>query len=82
MKLLQWPGIVASCFFEHIIKPDCMKWREKHEGFAGQRLVVLPRPALTTALQNPLLKQLLPTDAGYYPKAKIMFACVKKGVRK
>jgi AraC-like DNA-binding protein len=46
-----------------------MKWREKHEGFAGQRLVVLPRPILVTALQNPLLKQLLPTDAGYYPKA-------------
>jgi AraC family transcriptional regulator, arabinose operon regulatory protein len=47
-----------------------MKWREKHEGFAGQRLVVLPRPILATALQNPLLRQLLPTDAGYYPKAK------------
>jgi AraC family transcriptional regulator, arabinose operon regulatory protein len=46
-----------------------MKWREKHEGFAGQRLVVLPRPTFGTALQNPLLKQLLPTDAGYYPKA-------------
>lgn len=47
-----------------------MKWREKHEGFAGQRLVVLPRPIMATALQYPLLKQLLPTDAGYYPKAK------------
>jgi AraC family transcriptional regulator of arabinose operon len=47
-----------------------MKWREKHEGFAGQRLVVLPRPVLATALQYPLLKQLLPTDAGYYPKAR------------
>jgi AraC family transcriptional regulator of arabinose operon len=47
-----------------------MKWREKHEGFAGQRLVVVPRPVLITALQYPLLKTLLPTDAGYYPKAK------------
>ena len=47
-----------------------MKWREKHEGFAGQRLVVLPRPIMATAIQYPLLKQLLPTDAGYYPKAK------------
>lgn len=47
-----------------------MKWREKHEGFAGQRLVVVPRPILATALEYPLLKQLLPTDAGYYPKAK------------
>jgi AraC family transcriptional regulator of arabinose operon len=47
-----------------------MKWREKPEGFQGQRLVVLPRPVMATALQHPLLKQLLPTDAGYYPKAR------------
>ncbi len=46
-----------------------MKWREKHEGFAGQRLVVVPRPVLAKALSNPLLKHLAPTDAGYYPKA-------------
>jgi len=32
--------------------------------------VVVPRPILATALEYPLLKQLLPTDAGYYPKAK------------
>jgi AraC family transcriptional regulator of arabinose operon len=47
-----------------------MKWQEKHEGFIGQRLVVVPRPVLAAALRNPLLKHLLPTDAGYYPKAK------------
>jgi AraC-like DNA-binding protein len=47
-----------------------MKWREKHEGFVGQRLVVVPRPILSKALQNPLLKHLLPSDAGYYPKAE------------
>jgi len=47
-----------------------MKWREKQEGFAGQRLVVLPRPILVKALQYPLLRPLLPTDAGYYPKAQ------------
>jgi AraC-like DNA-binding protein len=46
------------------------KWREKHEGFAGQRLVVLPRPILASALKHPLLAPLIPTDAGYYPKAK------------
>lgn len=46
-----------------------MKWREKHEGFAGQRLVVLPRPIMATALRHPLLRNLLPTDAGYYPRA-------------
>lgn len=46
-----------------------MKWREKHEGFVGQRMVVVPRPILGRALQNPLLKHLLPSDAGYYPRA-------------
>ena len=46
-----------------------MKRREKLEGFAGQRLVVVPRPIVTTALHHPLLRYLLPTDAGCYPKA-------------
>jgi AraC-like DNA-binding protein len=46
-----------------------MKRREKHDGFAGQRLVVVPRPVLATAMQHPLLKHLLPTDAGFYPRA-------------
>jgi AraC family transcriptional regulator of arabinose operon len=50
-------------------KEPVMKRREKHEGFVGQRLVVVPRPILPKALQNPLLRHLLPTDAGYYPKA-------------
>jgi AraC-like DNA-binding protein len=47
-----------------------MKRLQKLEGFVGQRLVVLPRPALASALQEPLLKDLLPTDAGYYPDAR------------
>jgi len=47
-----------------------MEAREKLEGFAGQRLVVVPRSVLANLVQHPLLKQLLPTDAGYYPKAK------------
>ncbi len=46
-----------------------MKWREKHEGFRGQRIVVVPRPIVEKALKDPLLRTLLPTDAGYYPKA-------------
>ena len=54
-----------------------MKWREKQDGFAGQRLVVVPRPILVTALHQPLLRHLLPTDAGYYPKAK-GHTCVRK----
>jgi AraC family transcriptional regulator, arabinose operon regulatory protein len=45
------------------------KPREKHEGFPGQRLVVVPRPVVAVARQQPLLKHLLPTDAGFYPRA-------------
>src|SRR6516225_8102542 len=46
-----------------------MDSHEKHEGFSGQRLVVVPRPVLTVAMNQPLLRNLLPSDAGYYPKA-------------
>ena len=46
-----------------------MKRHQKLEGFIGQRLVVVPRPILATASRHPLLRNLLPTDAGYYPKA-------------
>jgi AraC family transcriptional regulator of arabinose operon len=52
------------------VVPPVMKWREKQDGFPGQRLVVVPRPVVATALKQPLLSHLLPTDAGYYPKAK------------
>lgn len=54
-----------------------MKLSEKQAGFAGQRLVVVPRPVLTAALKQPLLQHLCPTDAGYYPKAK-GHTCVRK----
>src|ERR1039458_1182584 len=47
-----------------------MESHEKHEGFSGQRLVVVPRPVLATAMNQPLLRNLLPSDAGYYPKAR------------
>jgi AraC family transcriptional regulator of arabinose operon len=47
-----------------------MRWRQKPEGFAGQRLVVVPRPILATALRGPLIQALMPTDAGFYPKAE------------
>ncbi len=46
-----------------------MSTHEKHEGFSGQRLIVVPRPVLATAMNQPLLRNLLPSDAGYYPKA-------------
>jgi AraC family transcriptional regulator, arabinose operon regulatory protein len=41
----------------------------KAEGFSGQRIVVLPRPVVSVALKHDLLRHLLPTDIGFYPKA-------------
>jgi AraC family transcriptional regulator of arabinose operon len=46
-----------------------MNRHQKLEGFLGQRLVVVPRPILAALSRHPLLRNLLPTDAGYYPKA-------------
>lgn len=43
---------------------------EKGEGFPGQRIVVLPRRVVARALEHPLLRGLLPTDVGYFPKAR------------
>lgn len=42
----------------------------KAEGFSGQRIVVLPRGVVAAALKQTLLCDLLPTDIGFYPKAK------------
>jgi AraC family transcriptional regulator of arabinose operon len=56
-----------------------MNWREKHEGFIGQRLVVVPRPILTKALLHPLLRSLLPSDSGFYPKAKAHVCTRERG---
>src|ERR1700739_361212 len=50
--------------------PITMRWHPKPEGFAGQRLAVVPRPILATALQGQLIQSLMPTDAGFYPKAR------------
>ena len=43
---------------------------EKGEGFRGQRIVVLPRKVVAHALKHPLLASLLPTDVGYFPRAR------------
>lgn len=42
---------------------------EKMDGFAGQRMQVVPRPVVQRELENPLTKRLLVTDAGYFPAA-------------
>lgn len=44
--------------------------KRKAEGFSGQRIVVLPRSVVEAALKRELLRNLLPTDIGFYPKAK------------
>src|SRR6202012_3139332 len=43
--------------------------KRKAEGFSGQRIAVLPRGVVATALKHGLLRDLLPTDIGFYPKA-------------
>lgn len=39
-------------------------------GFRNQRLVVVPRPAVREALNRPVTRRLVVTDAGYYPQAR------------
>jgi AraC family transcriptional regulator of arabinose operon len=39
------------------------------DGFPGQRLRVLPRPLVASALRRPPTSSLLVTDAGYFPRA-------------
>jgi AraC-like DNA-binding protein len=46
-----------------------MSKSHRAEGFSGQRIVVLPRNVVSAALAYDLLKGLLPTDVGYFPKA-------------
>jgi AraC family transcriptional regulator of arabinose operon len=44
--------------------------RYRREGFAGQRLVVLPPATVQSARQHPLLSGLLPTVAGFFSQAR------------
>lgn len=39
------------------------------DGFAGQRMVVVPRPVVRAALARPVTRRLLVTDAGLFPHA-------------
>lgn len=43
---------------------------EKGEGFAGQRIVVLPRSVVARARRHPLLAGIFPTDVGFFPRAR------------
>ncbi|MDR2722281.1 MAG: AraC family transcriptional regulator [Cellulomonadaceae bacterium] len=40
------------------------------EGFHGERLVVVPRPIVDSALEQPVTRRLMVTDAGYFPAAQ------------
>jgi len=42
---------------------------ERREGFANQRLNVVPRPAVAEALARPVTRRLVVTDAGWFPRA-------------
>lgn len=42
----------------------------RREGFAGQHLVVIPKPVQDAAAKHALLRGLLVTDAGYFPHAE------------
>jgi AraC-like DNA-binding protein len=47
-----------------------MRRREYGQGFSGQRIVVIPRSVVRQARRYPLLAGLLPTDVGYFPRAR------------
>lgn len=42
----------------------------RRDGFAGQHMVVVPPPVRAAAAKHPLLRGLLVTDAGYFPRAE------------
>jgi len=51
-----------------------MKRQEKQEGFPGERLVVVPRPVVTMAMHQPLLKHLPPTVRAFIPRPRAINA--------
>jgi AraC-like DNA-binding protein len=42
----------------------------RREGFEGQHLTIVPPPVRAQAVKHPLLRGLLVTDAGYFPRAE------------
>ncbi len=57
-----------------------MSKSRRAEGFSGQRIVVLPCNVVRAALACDLLKNLLPTDVGYFPKAAGHFIKRAQGI--
>jgi AraC-like DNA-binding protein len=58
--------ISLECMDETTAEPDPGPIAE---GFAGQRMLVVPRAAVAQALRHPVTGKLLVTDAGYFPHA-------------
>src|SRR6185295_7175576 len=54
---------------ETIARRPMLDPSRRAEGFAGQRIVVLPRNVVTTMLKAPLISRLIPTDIGFFPMA-------------
>ncbi len=46
-----------------------VKRTEQGEGFAHQRIVVLPQSVVAGAQKHPLMSGLIPTDVGHFPQA-------------
>ena len=44
------------------------------DGFADQRLCVVPQPAVQAATQRAVTRRLVVTDAGYFPEARAICA--------
>jgi AraC-like DNA-binding protein len=52
------------------LEPSTLSSRRRREGFANQRLVVLPEMIVRSALELPLLSGLIPVAAGFFPAAE------------
>ncbi|MGS2738207.1 AraC family transcriptional regulator [Sinomicrobium sp. M5D2P17] len=52
-----------------------------HDGFIGQRMIVLPKKIISTIKKNPLINSLFFTDIGFFPKAKNHFLERTRGSR-
>src|SRR5215475_9441299 len=49
---------------------DGMMQKRIQEGFAGQRMWVIPKTILSKWAAHPMLQSLIPTDMGWFPSAQ------------
>ncbi len=52
----------------------------KSDGFAGQKMIVLPKKVINQIAKTPFLNTLLITDIGYFPKARFHYRERKSGI--